>query len=307
MLTTSDQIKSTIAEITRLEKIKSHIESVKNRIDGLVKDRQNTETLLTKKQEDVQSLEKMGIRGLFHNILGSKEEELEKERQEFLSVALKHKDQIKQIELDTFELEVLQKNTENLPKLKSELESLKDLREKELLSNPNEEHHEIMKSLYKESDDHEKLKTEIEEAHDAGYKVLQSLKFVDQKLMAAKQWGDYIDGLDYKVKTTVDTALNEAFNCKSLIVKFQKELRDLGISKDELFLDIGQATSFMDSIFQNLISDWVFQKRIKDTLISVSEVYHKITPILAYLESSHASVKAMIEETNRKIDNLVIQ
>ena len=49
---------------------------------------------MRKEFEDIENLEKLGMKALFYKVLGSQEEQLEKERQEYLQASLKY-DQVR--------------------------------------------------------------------------------------------------------------------------------------------------------------------------------------------------------------------
>ncbi len=50
---------------------------------------------LEKEYKDIEKLENLSIKGLFYKILGSKEEQIERERQDYLQIVLKQKEILK--------------------------------------------------------------------------------------------------------------------------------------------------------------------------------------------------------------------
>ena len=71
------------------ERVNKHLIDLDKRIDESYKAMDKLERVMTKEQKEVEELEKLSLKGIFHKVLGSKAEQLEKERQEYLQAALK--------------------------------------------------------------------------------------------------------------------------------------------------------------------------------------------------------------------------
>ena len=129
----SQKIKEALEQLTSLEHAKKRYDEVKESIKEMNLSWKEMDKQLDKELKDIQKLEKLGLKSLFHKVLGSKEEELERERQEYLALNLKYKELIKSIEIAEFEEKVLAKKVVEIEVVERYLAKLMDQREKEIL------------------------------------------------------------------------------------------------------------------------------------------------------------------------------
>jgi len=80
---TAKELRTHLKVESRLEEIDKLIEWENKRLASLIKK-------LEKEAEDITRLEEMSLESIFHKMLGSKEEQIEKERQEYLQLSLKY-------------------------------------------------------------------------------------------------------------------------------------------------------------------------------------------------------------------------
>ena len=78
MLSIAEQIKATLEELTALQHAKARYDQVTESLVSQNSDWQKMDIQLDKELNDIKELEKMGIKSLFHKVLGSQEEQLEK-------------------------------------------------------------------------------------------------------------------------------------------------------------------------------------------------------------------------------------
>lgn len=71
-------------------KLVADLQEIENELSTLKSKLVDLEAILVKEGEDVKKLEGYSLIGLFHTILGSKEQQIEKERQEYLIAKLKY-------------------------------------------------------------------------------------------------------------------------------------------------------------------------------------------------------------------------
>ena len=172
---TSSKINDTITKIGALQAVKRHYESTMDEMENVLDKKEMVESKLIKELEDINNLEKLGIKSIFYKVLGNKEEQLEKERQEYLQVTLQHKEIINALKVIEFEKNILEKKLVVIDDLEKELEQLKKIREKEILLTPGNLRNEL-KLIFKKMDNLQKYNVELGEATLLGEKTLQSLE-----------------------------------------------------------------------------------------------------------------------------------
>jgi len=93
------QLKETLDQYQSAEKINRHLDKLDRRLTAEGKELGKMALALDKENKDYEELEKLSIRSIFHKVLGSKEEQMEKEKQEYLQASLKYDEAKKAIEL----------------------------------------------------------------------------------------------------------------------------------------------------------------------------------------------------------------
>ena len=114
----SEKILAAVQKIRRKQKLTADLQNVREKLAREKSRYEKLQRQLQKEDSDVKKLEGISITALFYSILGSKEQQLEKERQELLAAVLQC-EQCKQ---------VLRELTADENKLLKELKSLRALR-----------------------------------------------------------------------------------------------------------------------------------------------------------------------------------
>jgi hypothetical protein len=311
--TTSTKIKETIKKIAELQSVKRHYENTLDELDSVLAKKDSIENQMIKELEDINNLEKLGVKSIFHKVLGNKEEQLEKERQEYLQVTLQHKEVLNAIEVVEFEKNVLEKKVYSIDDLANELEGLKQMRSKEILSTPSELRNRLV-FIHKKKDDLQKYETELQEAFSIGDQTSASLEKVHSQLKSAKDWGNrdmmsggrngrYVKSMKHGA---IDRAMNEISRTKLLLNNFNRELADIGYSNQRLGLQVENIARFPGIIFDNLISDWIVQNKIKGVLSTVSnlmdDVHLIMKSIQKEIQQSSADYDKFESEENRLLE-----
>lgn len=310
MSETGELIKATLEKLTKLEIALKHSENLKQSLESMGVELNNLNALQLKELEDVEKLEQVNISSLFHKVLGNKDEQLDKERQEYLAVTLKIKELKKSIDLTQFELGLVEKKVLESDQLKNELNTLKEKREKEIIDN----NHVSRLPLLNLHSTHDGLiikKNEIVEAHNQGRVALSAVELVLRNLNEAIQNGEWdmysrTGYHDYYKHKALDRASEETYKAQIELSKFNKELLDIGIYEQTFHLNLNQISKFTDMFFDNLITDWINQKKIKNSFATVDSLRDKIRLILDTLESEFKDVNAEIEKVKLNIDDLVL-
>jgi hypothetical protein len=243
---------------------------------------------------DVEKLERTSLTALFYTVLGSREEQLEKERQELLSVQLQYQQTKHQVKFLEREQDYLNRQIATLADVETEYEAL--LAEKEAyLRGPDQAlAKELMENAEQRADIASQVK-ELSEAIQAGKEVLAGLKQVMEALKSAENWGtwDLLGGgiLSTAVKhNRIDKARQDIYELQAQISQFQQELADVR-ERIELKIDIGAFETFADFFFDGLIVDWVVQSRIVASLERTKDARDMFSQAVTELEDLKRKVQ----------------
>jgi len=284
-----------LADLARTEQM---LAQQRSRLQGL-------DAQLKKEGSDVEKLQGLSLTGLFHTILGSKDKQLEKERQEYLAAKLKHdecRDSVSALEREQADLK---EKIAALGNPESQYKSILDKKEKVIAETGDQSARRLI-DLAEELADARSDVRELQEAIDAGKAVLTGVEAVIDSLKSAKNWGtwDMIGGglISTAVKhSRIDRARASAHQVQQLLRRFQRELADVGATSD-ITIDIGSFATFADYFFDGLIVDWIVQSRIANSLMSATELRDKVQTTLGHLNQSlqQAQDKAARTEQTRQ-------
>lgn len=309
-MSTSAEIKSTLESLAERQAILSHINSVDQQIAEADKTIDELDKVLAKELKDFEKLQSMSIKGLFYKVLGNKEEQLEKERQEYLKANLQFKEAKESLELLEYERELMVKKVEDVEALKAHLAKLKSKREAEIMAS-NGEDKAVLVSLLSEMDDGHYLQKEISEAYKAGELAFKSLQTVISHLNQAIKWGqwDMMNNrghyYDHMKNNAMDQAVQTSYRANQQLRLFQNELADIGMRRTDLELKVGNNGQFMDIFFDNLISDWIIQSKIKNAKASVAATTDKTKMIMASLEHEAKKIEGRLAQLAEQKDQLL--
>lgn len=263
---------------------------------------------LEKESEDVIKLESSNITSLFYAILGTKENKLEKEKQELLKARLKYDqcksnmdflakeskrivDEINQTESCEAEYEVL---------LNKKLEAI-NLQDKKTSDE--------LRKLIKRKESMKANIIEIDEAIKAGEDALIAIEKTINELEKAEGWGvvDILGGgfLTTAVKYNhVDEAGHYAEETQRTLGRFKREMSDITmITGTEIA--IGTFETFADYFFDGLIFDWVVQSEIGKSLDAVKNTKNQIDKAMSKLYEEKVTEEFMIKQLEDQINHII--
>ena len=224
---------------------------------------------LVKEKVDVEKLERTSLTALFSSVLGSREQQLEKERQELLSAQLSYQQTKHQVEFLEKERNSLLQQLDRLADVESEYELLLSEKEHLLCQSNQAVAYELIELSEQIANFNSEIK-EITEAISAGKSVISSLEQLIESLESAKNWGtwDLLGGefLATAIKhSKIDDARKGINDVQTKMSQLTRELADVRKSV-ELQIDITELESFADFFIDGLIFDWVVQSKIVGSL-----------------------------------------
>lgn len=263
---------------------------------------------LKKEEEDMEKLNKTNMTVLFYTILGSKEKQVEKERQEALAVRLKLEETL--TEIDIIKNSICKLRTERM-ELSGCERRYRELYETKynLLKNSREDAKQIIDIEEAISFCQGNLK-EIEEAITVGSRVLDRISSAESSLSSAEGWGlwDMWGGggfiTDMIKHSHIDDAKDAASDIQNLLNQFRSELADIKIQSD-IEIQIDGFVKFADFFFDGLIADWVVQSKISDSKQSVQQVKQEVDSVLSRLRSMKRAAEGQITGLKTQLTILV--
>lgn len=287
----------------RLDDLRAQYEERKARVE-------ETARLLTKEREDVEKLERGGLRALLLSLTGDREARLSQERREELAARLQY-DQARRDAEDLEErIRDLLQEREELRAIRTQLEALlgeKAERLKELGGTGGTRLAELDRAL----DALAAQRREVGEALHAGRQAEQALSGVLDSLDSAESWGTW-DMLGGGLFTTmakhghIDDARAGIDHAQRALSRFRTELadvRDMELPQ----VQIGEFATFADYFFDGFFMDWMVQSKIQDAQEGVSEVHVRVLNALRNLERMDQELAEEQDGLKREREGLLLR
>ncbi len=290
-------------------KLDSMLRSAQNSLAAAKSKRARLKDFLAKEQSDVDALEGLSVTGLFFAMLGSKEQRLERERQELVAAKLKY-DQV----ADTVE-----DLSGDVKRLKSEfliLENADSVYEQVLaekakhLSENESDTARMLIELAQQIADLTADEKELDEAAVAGQSALKSVEEIQATLASAANWGA-LDMFGGGMLTTLakhskmDAAKDQARVAQRKLLQFEEELADAD-ERLQLSLQIDGFSQFADYFFDGLISDWIVQSKIQKAKTECSETIFRVKAAIRQCQrrqdSIHSEIEVLVESKRALIE-----
>ncbi len=301
ILSTKEKILDTLKKIDELKQLNTEFSKteqnrklLKSLVTKLLKN-------LEKKNSEIEELEKLSLKSLFSSVVGTKSNKLNNLRDEYLQLSKRYDNVKKELATIDFEYEILNRKLDNLTKLKKELEVLSDIREKELMSENSTQGH-TLKQIVNEKLEEVDRKENIERTIDIISQLFTKLTLLNAALRdieGSKSWGSRRKFKYGSIQG--ERALTKAkeynLDCKLLINKLEHFLRYLGYADVDINLRLLNVENFSGSIFQNIFSDLVIQRRVADAIDNVEQVYREVNAIKDKLNNE-------LVECDKKIERL---
>ncbi|MFZ1676610.1 MAG: hypothetical protein WAT91_05020 [Saprospiraceae bacterium] len=305
-----NKLKEKIQEAETIRKIHSYTVQLQTRLAEEEKALAVMEQTLAKEQRDVETLEKEGLTTMFHKFLGDREDRLQKERQDYLTAALKYNEIFKSVDLIRFELNLLTKKEQNLGVVEREIVVLMKQREDEIIQMEPEAALQL-KELYAQVDKLHKFEVEVNEALNAGTEALDRIGKTEYYLNEAQFPDKHMWGGGYQSKIVnhqaVDYARDMAYQSRQSLIKFGNEYRDVyTIPLVPMNMELEEFGRFAEVFFNNLITDWIIRQKISKSLITVRSTKHQIDLLVQHLQQEKLTVTRKLEELERERKKMIV-
>lgn len=297
-------------KLWRKQKLDSLVSQTGETLQKELDRKMELENILQDEDKDVKKLEALSITSIFYSILGSKLQQLEKERQEALSARLKYDECSKSVLV--LEQELASYNDSLNPLLGAECEYETTLKRKEeFILGLNDDNSRKLFQLMDNIADIEGQKKELKEAIEAGETAQSELSLVINALESAEGWGtwDMLGGGFFATAAKhshIDEAKEYAHRTKIALIGLQHELSDVSLSMN-IDINIGSFETFADYFFDGLITDWIVQSGIQESLDSARSVANEVGGVIESLRGKFSNVQNNLLVSEEKIKLLVEQ
>ena len=253
-----------------------------------------TGAIYRKEQDDVDKLEKGGLRSFLLSLTGDKEERLTKERREAMAAKCQYDQAVSDLEYLENRLRELRGQQATLKHVRQRLEELSREKAALLKELGGETGARLMELDQRQAELEHQLR-EVGEALSAGRRAEVCLSQVLDSLDSARDWGvwDMVGGglLSTAMKhERLDDAQDGLRQVQRALSDFRTQLADVGDIRVP-DISIGSFATFADYFFDAFLADLAVMNRIRNAQQQVRETKQQIEQVLLRL-------KQMIEEVN---------
>lgn len=269
---------------------------------------EETAAIFRKEQDDVDKLEKGGLRALLLSLTGDKEERLDQERREALAAKCQYEQARSDLDYLERKLSDLIREREGLLSAPSQLEDLWE-EKAELVKSMGGPRGERLVALDREQTELLHQQKELREAISAGENAKRLLGQVQDDLDSARSWGTW-DMLGGGLVATMakhdrlDSAQSSIRAAQRALSDFRTELADVG-RLEVPSIQIGEFATFADYFFDDIFSDWYVQSSIKKAQYGISEARMKLTAALRTLTAARQDLDERLAQLDRERENLL--
>lgn len=226
--------------------------------------------------EDVKQLEELGVKSIFKKVLGNFEHALEKERKEYLTAVLKHKAVEEEIAILAYEKDLLTKKYREPSKINEKLSSL--VKKKEFLLKSSDS--KFTKELFKRESELGRYKLLMQKSNRVLKKAELASKIIIEikaELLEVRDWPPSGVGRYASVvkKKYIDRARAKSVNAKVRLDEFGEMAQKL-FSEIKLEFKLDPFNKFLDIFYENMINDYVTQKKLDDTFVGINRILNDL-------------------------------
>jgi hypothetical protein len=264
---------------------------------------------LRSETRDTERLEGLTLTALFYTILGSREEQLERERQELLAATLKRDACAAEMEIIHAQQGELEHRIAALSNVALRYQQALERKEQWLLSQPSAAARRL-REVGDEMAEVRAIEWELQEALAAGASLLRGLDVVLHALWSAEDWGswDMFGGgtiITVIKHSRIDEAEEAMHEIQPLQDRLSRELADLKMPGVNLEWKWSERRTFADWFFDCLITDWVVQEGIETSLENTLRYGTALRSELDYLRELHAAALGRIETLSAERASLI--
>ncbi|WMT38959.1 hypothetical protein RE628_15645 [Paenibacillus sp. D2_2] len=287
-----------------MEKWEARLHQLKEELAELERKRDQSRRRLASEEKDVERLSGVSISGFIYSLLGKKLEKLDQEQREALEAKIKYEHAERAVQDVQQQIDQVQQRLREARDSKADYEQMFHEKERSILHS-NIELRELADRLAELTVQNK----ELEEALNAGISVQEDLSLAEESLNSARNWGTY-DMLGGGMISThikhnrIDEAMEHVYRAENNLQRFKKELQDVG---DTFSIDmkIDGFLTFTDYFFDNMITDWFVQGRIKEMSNDVVTKASEVDRLMDQLANSKRQAEQQFDVLHRQYVQMV--
>ena len=266
--------------------------------------------IMDKEQRDVDRLEKVGLVSLVFEVLGKKEQRLEKEKQEAYAARLKYDTALREQESMEARLRSIVEELRGIKSCEGEYEALLHEILTEIKAGGDSRKAEVLR-MEQEMVAHQAVIRELSEAIVAGNEALSAADVVLHHLSDAEGWGtwDLLGGgllADIAKHDALDSAQRAVDVLQVKLRSFKTELVDVNVSAN-VQISLDGFLSFADFFFDGFFADFAVMDHIQRSIGDLNATKGELKGIMQSLRTMQAQREAAVHSLQAELAKLAME
>lgn len=296
-------------KVARKKHLKSILPEMKSQRLMLEQKQKDLEIVKLKEQHDVEKIEGGSLASFFYNVVGKKDEKLDKERQEAYEAKVKY--DLATAELQALNDDIVMAEYEYIQLLDCEKEYEEAFRKKlDYIKSVDPDLCNKLEELESNLAYVEQQNVEVQQAILAGQSALSASNDALERLDDAERWSNWdIFSGGFFVDVAKHSALDNTQAAIELLQyrlrRFKTELADITIHT-EINVKIEGFLQFADYFFDGIFVDWIVRDKIHSSYESLQSTHDKIQTVLKQLKEMQQRMTSKEIDLKRQIEEIVI-
>jgi len=307
-----EELKERKQRVQRKEYLERRKESLSKQKIELEEKTATLKKEMNKEQRDVNRIEGSSLAALFYNVVGKKEEKIEKERKEAYMAAVKYDTAVRELQVVTDDIEKAELELGTLSNCEKEYQEALAKKIAEIKNSNSPEAIEVFNIQEQISEIDHQIK-ETKEALEAGEAAQKATYQALVKLDDADGYAT-MDAFGSFGGIFTEMAKHDALDDAQIMIeelqiqlrRFQTELDDVFISADKQ-VNFGGFSRFADYFFDNIFVNWDIMEQIEESQEEVEEIYEQINTAIEQLESKEEMLQNRRADLQEIFEQLVIR
>ncbi|MCI2105761.1 MAG: hypothetical protein LKK00_03455 [Intestinimonas sp.] len=303
-----EQLQTLQDQITRKNKVTTMLKNLYGQRRSLEEEERVLAALRKDEQADVDRMKGHSLAAFFYEVIGKREEMLDKETREAYAAAVKHENAVQQLRAVEDGVSALEAELKTLEGC--EVRYAEVLRRKaEALKSEDPVNGPEICRMEERMGYLESQRKEISEALSAGNAAMNQIQSIESELDSAEGWGTWdlfggglISGL--AKHSHLDDAQVQIEELQMLLRRFHTELGDVDIHSD-IQVQVEGFLRFADFFFDGLFADWAVLNHIHDSQEKMGQIRQQVQMVLDRLHVMDNTQKEELHKLREKLYELV--
>lgn len=306
----NEQLRLLRQQVTRKRHLQTRIDDLRKQRSGLLDKVAVLDGIAIKEAADVTRLESRSLAAFFYNVVGKRDEKLDRERREAYAARVKYDAAARELQAVEADLSACTDEHAALVMCEDHYRMCLEEKAAAIKASGSSDGLEILR-LETSLQIQECQLLELNEALDAGNSALFMVKNIQTSLDSAENWGtwDLFGGgllTDLAKHDELDNAQAMVEKLQIQLRRFKSELADVAVDAD-LQISVDGFTRFADFFFDGLFADWAVMDRIDQAQIQVRRTRGQIEGVLRKLEGMIGLNQAETQKIRNALDELIVK